>query len=343
VLGRQITGYALNPGIVAVTDSVVQAFGKVAGNCGTNRNVNVVSEVTTSDDRNVAGLASALALAIDLRTSIATHMQSVGAGAHAIADPYSWEQIGADATVDGTAGGIITVLGAPTLLVDQKVWVGNVPPVAVQPVTGYIASIDDTSIPGSAIYHVTVAAGGLGGDVDLSAFTVALGARIFSSADDTELADPIDLATLLTFTDALRQGYILHDDDSELGAAWLYHINQEAGDHSINPALALTTLAEAIIVLNAFQTAYNAHVADITTHTAADGTSAAAAAANGNAVTVVDAASLAGDKVQWAVLNGGAGPKVGVSAVAGTGIVTFTFNAPPVSDTVISYSLFRAN
>jgi hypothetical protein len=305
---------------------------------GIYRNLNVVDNVTTDDDRNVTGLASALAFAIDLRSKILAHSMSIGA--HASADPYSWVYHNEVATVSGTALGVITVADASVFSIDDLVYIDNT--IHIPYAVGYIESITIVNPGVQEEIHVTIGSGGGGGDVDLSAYTVALGAHIWLSLD-AHPANPTTLATLITFIGFLKSGYILHDDDAELGAAWLYHIAQEAGDHSINPALPITTLAEVIIVLTEFKTKYDAHVADTTTHTLAVGATVVAAPANGFATTIIDAAALSGDKIQWAIIDNGVATVRGVSAIASTGFITFTFDADPASDVVLSYSLFRAN
>ena len=51
---------------------------------------------------------------------------------------------------------------------------------------------------------------------------------------------------------------------------------------------------------------------------------------------------LPGDSVSWSILDSGTGTVTGVSAVAGTAGITFTFSADPQNDAIISYSVFRA-
>lgn len=75
-----------------------------------------------------------------------------------------------------------------------------------------------------------------------------------------------DLATLLALTGDLLTQYDAHEADAELGAAWVYHAAQEAGDHSLASAVTPTDLAEAIARLNDLKAKYTAHDADNTTH-----------------------------------------------------------------------------
>jgi len=295
----------------------------------------------TSDlEFNVQALAGALAQAIEMRTVMVTHFSSVAA--HTIADPTSWAQVNAVATVNGTAGGLITVLGAPTLAVDNLIYVGNNPPIAVQPAVGYVASRDITTTLGSTIYHITVGAGGAGGNVDLSGYTVALGAHIFRSINVLP-ANPTNLSTLVTFVNVLRQGFALHDADADLGAAWQYHFADEVGPHLPNLALPLTTLVEAIAVLTDLHAVYDAHIAENATHNAAVdiGPTTLPDPTYGTAIWITETIVAPGDVVTWSILNGGAGAVKGVSAVAGTGGITFTFSANPAADTVFGYTVHR--
>lgn len=102
--------------------------------------------------------------------------------------------------------------------------------------------------------HAADGGGGLHVNADATNFPVAT-------------ADATTLATLLALAGALLTAYDVHDDDSELGAAWLYHDAQESGDHSPVSAVTPTTLQEAITRLNDLKAKYNAHDADATTHT----------------------------------------------------------------------------
>ncbi|RLD04573.1 MAG: hypothetical protein DRI65_10460, partial [Chloroflexota bacterium] len=51
--------------------------------------------------------------------------------------------------------------------------------------------------------------------------------------------------------------------------------------------------------------------------------------------------ALPGDVVVWNVIDGGTGTVTGVSAVAGTGGFTLTFDADPQNDAIVSYAVFR--
>jgi len=154
-----------------------------------------------------------------------------------------------------------------------------------------------------------------------------------------------DLATLKTLCLALFTAYAAHDVDAVGGTT--YH-NHAANAHTLVSALIPATLAEAVARLNDLRAKYKLHFADPGTgagasHTASTGPDeTTGAAANGTSATITDATVSTGDKVCWSVLSGGAGPKTGVSAVAGSGCIVFTMSADPVADTVLSYSVFRA-
>ena len=173
------------------------------------------------------------------------------------------------------------------------------------------------------------------------------GGALHVAADATNFpvatANATNLATLLTLSGALLTAYDVHDDDSELGAAWLYHDAQEAGDQSPTSAVTPTTLVEAVTRLNDLKAKYNGHDADGTTHTS--GSSAnqegTADAAYGAAILVTVANVATGDDVVWGILNDGTGSVTGVSAVAGTGVVTFTFSGDPQNDAIINYAVTR--
>jgi len=167
-----------------------------------------------------------------------------------------------------------------------------------------------------------------------------------TSADSTNYpvatADASDLATLLTLTGDLLTAYDTHEADAELAGAWVYHNAQEAGDHSLASAVAPTDLNEAITRLNDLKTKYNAHDADSTAHTT--GSTHQEATANGalSATIVVSESGVAsGDEVVWGILNSGTGSVTGVTAVAGTDQISFTFSAEPQDDTIIAYAVFR--
>lgn len=178
--------------------------------------------------------------------------------------------------------------------------------------------------------HAADGAGGLHVNADTTNFPVTT-------------TNAINLTTLLALSGALLTAYDVHDDDSELGAAWLYHDAQEAGDHSPVSAVTPVTLQEAITRLNDLKAKYNAHDADGTTHTSGSSANqeATADAAYGAAVLIPVATAVTGDTVTWAILDSGTGTVTGVSAVAGTGGITVTFSADPQNDAIIMYSVFR--
>jgi len=144
------------------------------------------------------------------------------------------------------------------------------------------------------------------------------------------------LASMKTAANDLKAKYNAHDTETGV-----YH--PAAGtDHQVTSADA-TTLASLIILLNELSGDLTDHMADAVAHAGADVTNVveAAAAANGNACTIPAVGVAVNDLIQWAVISGGSGAKTGVSAVAGTDIITITMSAPPVSDTIVSYSVFR--
>lgn len=156
-------------------------------------------------------------------------------------------------------------------------------------------------------------------------------------------ANATDTTDLITLVTELLTAYDVHDDDAELGAAWLYHVAQEAGDHSLASAVAPTTLQECITRLNDIKAKYNAHDADGTAHTTGSTHQEATAdAAYGVTIFVSEADVLSGDVVIWSILDSGTGTVVGASAVAGAAGVTFGFDADPQNDCIISYAVFRA-
>jgi len=151
-----------------------------------------------------------------------------------------------------------------------------------------------------------------------------------------------DITTLIALTTELLTGYDAHEGDAELGAAWVFHGAQEAGDHSLASTAAPTTLAECITRLNDIKTKLNAHDADGTAHgTDTQHQVTADDSAMGAAVAVAVAGAVSGNKVVWGILDSGTGTVTGVSAVAGTAKVTFTFSADPQADTIISYMVLR--
>ncbi len=155
-------------------------------------------------------------------------------------------------------------------------------------------------------------------------------------------ADATDLATLLTLSGSLLTAYDAHDADAE-GVSPTYHNATEAGDHSLTSAVTPTTLQEAITRLNDLKAKYNAHDADSTAHTTGSTHQEATAdAAYGAAIDVTVANVASGDEIVWGIIDSGTGTVTGVTAVAGTGKITFTFSADPQNDAIINYAVFRA-
>jgi hypothetical protein len=78
--------------------------------------------------------------------------------------------------------------------------------------------------------------------------------------------DATDLASLITLTNELTTDYDAHEGDAELGAAWLYHDAQEAGNVSLAATTAVTSIPTCIVRLNNMKTQFTAHDADDTAH-----------------------------------------------------------------------------
>jgi hypothetical protein len=90
-----------------------------------------------------------------------------------------------------------------------------------------------------------------------------------TSPDNVNLVSTTDasnLTTLLALTNALTTKYILHDDDAELAADWIFHAAQEAGDYSLAATTAVTTLLGALTRLKDMRSKLNSHIADTTAH-----------------------------------------------------------------------------
>lgn len=173
---------------------------------------------------------------------------------------------------------------------------------------------------------------------DILEHTTAIDDVNFPIAD----ADASDLASLITLVTSELTAYDAHDADAEAGTP-SYHAATEASDHSLASAVAPTTLAECITRLNDLKAKYNAHDADSTAHGVGSNYQIAAAdAANGAAILVADANVASGDLVSWSILDSGTGTVTGVSAVAASGGITFTFSADPQDDCIISYVVLRA-
>jgi hypothetical protein len=155
-------------------------------------------------------------------------------------------------------------------------------------------------------------------------------------------ADATDLVTLLALAGDLLTAYDTHEADSELGALWVYHAAQEAGDHSLVSAVAPVSLEEAVTRLNDLKAKYNAHDADNTTHGVGSAHQEATADAAYGAENIVPVAGVvATDEVVWSILDSGTGTVTGVSAAADTGAIIFTFSADPQNDAIINYAVFR--
>lgn len=156
-------------------------------------------------------------------------------------------------------------------------------------------------------------------------------------ADDAE-----GLVDVLILTGLLLTAYDGHDADAELASAWAFHGAQEAGDHSLASAVTPTTLSEALTRLNDLKAKYNAHDADSTAHTTGSTHQEAVSdVAFGAAILVAEDDVIVGDEIVFGILDSGTGTVVGVSAVAGAGGITFTFDDDPQDDCVISYAVFR--
>ena len=96
------------------------------------------------------------------------------------------------------------------------------------------------------------------------------GAEHILGDDTVDAVDATDISSLITLVTELLANYDAHDADAELAAAWVYHQDQETGDHSLVSAVAPTDLHECITALNDFKTKFNAHEGDATTHTNGD-------------------------------------------------------------------------
>jgi hypothetical protein len=81
-----------------------------------------------------------------------------------------------------------------------------------------------------------------------------------------------DLGSCQDLIASLLTSYDAHDADAELGAAWVYHQAQEAGDASLASTVKPTSLAECHTRLQDLKTKFNTHAADSTAHTNGDNT-----------------------------------------------------------------------
>lgn len=154
-----------------------------------------------------------------------------------------------------------------------------------------------------------------------------------------------DLETLLALAGSELTLFAAHNTDAILASGWAYHTAQ-AADKVLTSAVTPVTLVEAVTRLNDLKAKYNDHEDETTGHgdvgTVAADQTAASDAAYGAANLVPIAGVASGDIVFWSILDDGTGNVTGVSAVAATDGVTFTFSADPQSDAVISYMVVRA-
>jgi len=157
-------------------------------------------------------------------------------------------------------------------------------------------------------------------------------------------AIPTTLATLLATAGTLLTLYAAHNADVILASGWAYHSAQDT-THALVSAVTPITLQEAVTRLNDLKAKYNLHEAETTGHdsvgTVTGDEVAADNAAYGAAIKVYDSKIAANDLVYWSIINDGTGNVTGVSAVAGAGFITFTFNADPQNDAIISYQAVR--
>lgn len=168
-----------------------------------------------------------------------------------------------------------------------------------------------------------------------------------AAADDVNYpvseADASDLTSLIALVSAELTAYDAHDADAE-AATPTYHAAQEAADASLASAVAPTTLAECITRLNDLKAKFNTHDADSTAHGVGSQYQIASAdAANGAAILASVSGVASGDLVSWAILDDGSNSVTGVSAVAATDGITFTFSGDPGSDAIVSYVVMRNN
>jgi hypothetical protein len=83
-------------------------------------------------------------------------------------------------------------------------------------------------------------------------------------------------------------------------------------------------------------------MADGTSHSEGDTTAESTADAAYGAANLISVSGVAsGDIVSWSILDSGTGTVTGVSAVAGSNSITFTFSGDPQNDAIISYCVFR--
>lgn len=147
---------------------------------------------------------------------------------------------------------------------------------------------------------------------------------------------PYNLASLLVLVNDLTAKYTLHNADA-IAATPTYHKAQDT-THALAATTEVTTLNGAITRLNDIKAKYNLHDAETTAHTTGSKYQIAAAdAALGNEIKVVNDAVRAGDFVMFSILNDGTGNVTGVSATSYDGYIVFKFSADPQDDCIISY------
>lgn len=155
---------------------------------------------------------------------------------------------------------------------------------------------------------------------------------------------PVDLATVIQVTNLLQTAYAAHNADAILASGWAYH-SEQATTKALADATAVTTLQTVLTKLNDLKAKYNDHEDETTGHNSTSSITAhqvaAADVSYGAAIWVADPKVASGDKVEWSILDDGTGNVTGVSAVAGTGGITFTFSADPQNDCIISYEVSR--
>jgi len=82
--------------------------------------------------------------------------------------------------------------------------------------------------------------------------------------------DADDLATLITLSTEMQDSYVAHEGDSEQGAGWTYHSDEEAADVSLVSEVNPDDLQGCVIVLNDLKTQLNLHMADVAVHGSGD-------------------------------------------------------------------------
>lgn len=79
-----------------------------------------------------------------------------------------------------------------------------------------------------------------------------------------------NIEDLITLTTNLQIAYTAHNDDANLGAAWLYHIAQQAGNDLT--VAAPTDIFTCVAALNDLKAQYNGHKSSVVSHNAVVGT-----------------------------------------------------------------------